>query len=55
MTIDKIEPTREAAAADDDDERMILDSVDRFLEKDVRPYVRELERTDTYPGTGSGP
>ena len=50
MTIDEIEPTREAAAADDDDERMILDSVDRFLEKDVRPYVRELERTDTYPG-----
>ncbi len=45
MTIDEIEPTGEV----DDDERMILDSVDRFLERDVRPYVRELERTDTYP------
>jgi len=43
MSIDEIEP------AGDDDERMILDSVDRFLEKDVRPYVHELERTDTYP------
>lgn len=28
---------------------MILDAVDKFLEKDVAPYVRELESTDTYP------
>ena len=33
-----------------DQERLILDSVDRFLERDVKPYVRELEATDTYPG-----
>ena len=32
-----------------DPERLILDSVDRFLERDVKPYVRELEATDTYP------
>jgi alkylation response protein AidB-like acyl-CoA dehydrogenase len=30
-------------------EGLILDSVDRFLERDVRPYVRELEEKDIYP------
>ncbi len=30
-------------------EGLILDSVDRFLERDVRPYVRELEAQDVYP------
>jgi alkylation response protein AidB-like acyl-CoA dehydrogenase len=30
-------------------ETLILDSVDRFLERDVRPYVRELEQEDIYP------
>ena len=28
------------------DESLILDSVDRFLERDVRPHVRELEEND---------
>lgn len=28
---------------------MILDAIDKFLEKDVAPYVREFESTDTYP------
>ncbi|MGF7162585.1 alkylation response protein AidB-like acyl-CoA dehydrogenase [Rhodoligotrophos appendicifer] len=32
-----------------DDEVLILDSVERFLEADVRPYVRELEDRDEYP------
>jgi len=31
------------------DEALILDSVDKFLDQDVRPYVRELEASDTYP------
>ncbi len=31
------------------EEAMILDSVDRFLERDVRPVARELEASDTYP------
>jgi len=30
-------------------ERMILDAVDRFLERDVVPYAMELEHNDTYP------
>ena len=30
------------------EETMILDSVDRFLERDVRPVARELEARDTY-------
>jgi alkylation response protein AidB-like acyl-CoA dehydrogenase len=30
-------------------EALVLDSVDRFLERDVKPYVRELEANDTYP------
>jgi alkylation response protein AidB-like acyl-CoA dehydrogenase len=33
-----------------DDETLILDSVDRFLERDVRPYAHELEASDTWPG-----
>ncbi len=31
------------------DEALILDSIDRFLERDVAPYARELEANDTYP------
>ena len=32
-----------------DEENLILNSVDRFLERDVRPYVRELEDQDIWP------
>jgi len=32
-----------------EEEALILDAVDRFIERDVRPNVRELEQTDTYP------
>ena len=32
-----------------EDEALILDSIDRFLERDVKPHVRELEASDTYP------
>ena len=31
------------------DDALILDSIDRFLERDVRPVVRELEANDIYP------
>ena len=37
------------AAKRTSEEVMILDSVDRFLERDVRPVARELEASDTYP------
>ena len=30
-------------------ERLILDAVDRFLEREVRPVARALEAADTYP------
>jgi len=30
-------------------ERLILDAVERFLERDVQPYAMELEHNDTYP------
>ena len=33
----------------DEDEVIILDGIERFLEKDVRPYVSELEANDEYP------
>ena len=36
-------------AADDGQEALILQSVDRFLERDVRPVVHALEAADTYP------
>lgn len=32
-----------------DQERLILDAVDRFLEREVRPVVHALEVADTYP------
>jgi alkylation response protein AidB-like acyl-CoA dehydrogenase len=32
-----------------DDERMILDSLDRFLERDVAPHVHRLEHEDIWP------
>ena len=31
------------------DEALILDSVERFLERDVKPYAHDLEADDTYP------
>ena len=31
-------------------EEVILASIDRFLERDVKPYVRKLEHDDAYPG-----
>ena len=33
----------------DEQETLILESVERFLEREVRPVVRELEAADTYP------
>ncbi len=35
--------------AGDEQETLILQSVDRFLERDVRPVARALEAADTYP------
>jgi alkylation response protein AidB-like acyl-CoA dehydrogenase len=35
--------------AGDEQETLILESVDRFLERDVRPVVHALEAADTYP------
>jgi alkylation response protein AidB-like acyl-CoA dehydrogenase len=35
--------------AGDEQETLILSSVDRFLERDVRPVVHALEAADTYP------
>lgn len=32
-----------------DEETMILESIDRFLELDVRPFVQALEQNDEYP------
>jgi alkylation response protein AidB-like acyl-CoA dehydrogenase len=33
----------------DEQESMILDAVDRFLEVEAKPYVHELEKNDIYP------
>ena len=38
-----------ATSLNADDERMILDAVDRFLERDVRPFVHDLEARDEWP------
>jgi alkylation response protein AidB-like acyl-CoA dehydrogenase len=36
-------------SADAEQDRLILDSVGRFLEREVRPYVHALEHDDIYP------
>ena len=36
-------------AQTDDQEGLVLDSVARFLDRDVKPYVHALERDDIYP------
>src|SRR5579885_3279995 len=36
-------------SVDADQEALILDSVDRFLARDVKPYVHALEHDDIYP------
>ena len=33
----------------DPDEALILDTIDQFLERDVRPYAHDLEAADEYP------
>ncbi|NQV84271.1 MAG: acyl-CoA dehydrogenase family protein, partial [Rhodospirillales bacterium] len=32
-----------------EDEALILDSIDQFLERDVRPHAHDLEAGDVYP------
>jgi alkylation response protein AidB-like acyl-CoA dehydrogenase len=39
----------ETPAPDGSDERLVLDSVRRFLEREVKPHVHRLEHDDTYP------
>jgi alkylation response protein AidB-like acyl-CoA dehydrogenase len=34
---------------DDDQEQIILDTVDRFLRTEVKPYVHQLDKDDEYP------
>ena len=34
---------------DPEQDAMIIDAVDRFLARDVRPYVQKLEHDDVYP------
>ncbi len=41
--------TNGAESADREQETLILDGVERFLERDVRPHVAALERDDIYP------
>src|SRR3546814_3183365 len=36
-------------AMQDEQEALILESIDRFLERDVKPHVMELEHNDVYP------
>jgi alkylation response protein AidB-like acyl-CoA dehydrogenase len=35
--------------AEAEEERLILESIDRFLEREVTPHARRLEHEDTYP------
>ena len=39
-----------AALPSTETESQILDAVDKFLDRDVRPFVLEFEHADQYPG-----
>ena len=39
----------EAGSVDGEQEALLLDSVERFLDRDVRPHVARLEHEDLYP------
>jgi alkylation response protein AidB-like acyl-CoA dehydrogenase len=43
--------TADVAAANESGpkDRVLLDAIDAFLQREVRPYVRELEHADTWP------
>ena len=41
--------TTQHTPASDEQETLVLGSIDRFLERDVRPVARALEAADTYP------
>ena len=41
--------TAEDQARHDEQERMILDAVDKFLARDVAPYAQKLEHDDIWP------
>ncbi|MDE0050602.1 MAG: acyl-CoA dehydrogenase family protein, partial [Rhodospirillales bacterium] len=38
-----------AETVDAEQEALILDGIERFLERDVRPHVSALEHDDIYP------
>jgi alkylation response protein AidB-like acyl-CoA dehydrogenase len=44
-----IEATDGADASDGDDDTLILDSIDRFIERHVKPVAHDLEAADEYP------
>jgi alkylation response protein AidB-like acyl-CoA dehydrogenase len=43
------ESTANSAAERDDEDALILDSVRRFLDREVKPHVHQLEHDDIYP------
>jgi alkylation response protein AidB-like acyl-CoA dehydrogenase len=43
------EPPMSQSADDADQDRLILDSVTRFLGREVKPHVHALEHDDIYP------
>ena len=47
MTVDTAEP--QGAAFTKEDEAQMLDAIQKWLERDVRPHVLELEHQDIYP------
>jgi len=38
-----------ARVLEPDEERQILDTIDRWLERDVKPHASRLEHADEYP------
>ena len=49
MSTAKDETPAKTEALANESEALILDSIDRFLERDVKPYVLEFEHEDKYP------
>ena len=45
----QVGPMTNRTSGSNEEETLILDTIDRFLERDVRPYAHELESEDRYP------
>ena len=45
--------TAEVGGLDAEDEAQMLEAIDKWLERDVKPHVQKFDHADEYPTTSS--